>query len=83
MVRNAYYNNLKLIKLRDKNMSDKMTKINVIVNHLKAKNQAENKELCKQNLHSQQVPFDAGDATLALMFRTDAEINKAFDMLVR
>ncbi|MFA0882292.1 hypothetical protein MRO13_12910 [Vibrio metschnikovii] len=64
-------------------MSDKMTKINVIVNHLKAKNQAENKELCKQNLHSQQVAFDAGDATLALMFRTDAEINKAFDMLVR
>lgn len=77
------YNHLKLNKQRDKDMSDKMTKINVIVNHLKAKNQAENKELCKQNLHSQQVAFDAGDATLALMFRTDAEINKAFDMLVR
>ncbi|WP_336926044.1 hypothetical protein [Vibrio cholerae] len=64
-------------------MTDKMLKIDVIVNHLKEKIQAENKELCKQNLHSEQVPFDAGDATLALMFRTDAEINKAFDMVVR
>lgn len=63
-------------------MSDKMTKINVIVQHLKAKNQAENKELCKQNLFSQQTPFDSGDATLALMFKSDEEINKAFDMIV-
>jgi hypothetical protein len=64
-------------------MGDKMTKINVIVNHLKAKNQAENKELCKQNLYFEQVPFDAGSATLSLMFCTDEEINKAFDMVVR
>ena len=60
-----------------------MLKIDVIVNHLKAKNRAENKELCKQNLHSQQVVFDANDATLALMFKTDEEINTAFDMVVR
>ncbi len=60
-----------------------MLKINAIVDHLKAKNQADNKVLCKQNLHSEQVAFDANDATLALMFRTDEEINKAFDMVVR
>lgn len=63
-------------------MNGKMNKINVIVNHLKNKNQIENAKLCKENLHSQQVLFDAGDATLALMFRTDDEINMAFDMIV-
>lgn len=64
-------------------MTDKMFKINAIVNHLKAKNQAENKELCKQNLHSQQKAFDPNEAILSLAFCTDEEINKAFDMVVR
>ncbi|MDX5049909.1 hypothetical protein [Vibrio cholerae] len=64
-------------------MTDKMFKINAIVNHLKAKNQAENKELCKQNLHSQQKAFDPNEAILSLAFCTDEEVNKAFDMVVR
>lgn len=64
-------------------MSDKMTKINTIVSHLKERNQTKNKELCKQNLHSEQTPFDVGEATLSLIFCSDAEINKAFDMIVR
>lgn len=64
-------------------MSNKMSKINVIVNHLKEKIQAENKELCEQNLHSQQKAFDPNEAILSLIFCTDEEVNKAFDMVVR
>ena len=63
-------------------MENKSLKINVIVNNLKEKTKADNKALCKQNLHSQQKAFDAGDATLALMFRTDKEINTAYNMVV-
>ena len=60
----------------------KIEKINVIVNHMKSKIIADNKELCKQNLHSEQKPFDAGDATFSLMFCTDEEIDKAYNMIV-
>lgn len=63
-------------------MKDKALKINVIVNHLKEKIKADNKELCKQNLHSEQKPFDVGEATLALMFRADKEINTAYNMVI-
>lgn len=65
-----------------KEMSNRMLKINTIVLHLRERNKVENEELCKQNLHSEQTAFDANSATLALMFRTDNEINKAFDMIV-
>lgn len=63
-------------------MKDKGLKINVIVNHLRDKIKADNKKLCKQNLHSEQKAFDAGEAALVLMFRTDKEINKAYNMVV-
>ncbi len=63
--------------------TEKSEKIKAIVNHMKLKIHQENKELCKQNRHNEQEPFDEGDAALALAFRSDEEINKAYAMIIR
>ena len=63
-------------------MEDKMFKINVVVQHLDKRNREKNKKLCKQGRHHEQTMFDTGDAILALAFRSDEEIERAYRMVL-
>lgn len=64
-------------------MTNKMIKIRTIVEHMKERQTKINRELCKQNLYSEQVAFDPSVAELSLLFCTEDEINKAFDKITR
>ena len=48
--------------------------INGVINTLNEEIRKENKELCRQNLHSQQKPLLGGDMFFRLAFMTDEQI---------
>ena len=54
----------------------KATLINLIIQSLNETLRAKNKQLCKENLYSQQKPLHSGEMFLQLSFIQDSELEK-------
>lgn len=57
--------------------------INAIINYLSEENKKRNKELCKQNLFSDQKAFDDGDMFFKLSFMPDDELNNIARLILK
>lgn len=57
--------------------------INAIVSYLSGENKKKNKELAKQNMHSEQTAFDAGTCFLDLAFMPDDELDKIAKLVLK
>lgn len=55
--------------------------IKVIIDNLEAENKRKNATLCKENLFSQQKPFDRGEMFISLAFMPDEDFNRIANMI--
>jgi len=62
---------------------DRSILIKSIINYLSEENKKRNKELCKQNLFSEQKAFDSVDMFFKLAFMPDDELNKIAGLIIK